>query len=97
MSNLINSATAAALANACRRVLEVKTTGRASAAKIVVKGDDARGDGGTEAGPDAPQQYRYPFRPGFLAKLVIPNATSAEVNRLVARAKTLAVDYQPEQ
>lgn len=43
-------------------------------------------------------EYRYPFRPDFMAKLVIPrDATVGEITQLVAWAKTLAVDYQPER
>lgn len=46
---------------------------------------------------DSPQEYRYPFRPGFLARLVIPqDATEAEIGRLAAWVRTLAVDYKPE-
>ena len=42
------------------------------------------------------QEYSYPFRPDTLARLVIPrDATTAEINRLVAWARTLAVDYEP--
>ena len=43
------------------------------------------------------QEYFYPFRPDVLATLVIPrDATTAELNRLVAWARTLAVDYEPQ-
>lgn len=42
------------------------------------------------------QEYTYPFRPDVLARLLIPrDSTSAEINRLVAWARTLAVDYEP--
>lgn len=43
------------------------------------------------------QQYRYPFRPDYMAKLEIPrDATAHEIERLVGWARTLAVDYTPE-
>ena len=75
------------------------TWGQPSAPNAVANSDVGNGGGGgTEAATDAPQEYRYPFRPGFLAKLVIPSdATATEIGRLAAWAKTLAVDYQPEQ
>ena len=42
------------------------------------------------------QMYLYPIRPDVLARLVIPrDATAAEINRLVAWARTLATDYEP--
>lgn len=42
------------------------------------------------------QEYPYPIRTDVLAKLAIPrDATSAEINRLVAWARTLAIDYEP--
>ena len=42
--------------------------------------------------------YLYPFRPDFMARLEIPrDATVAEVERLIAWARTLAIDYSPEQ
>ena len=42
------------------------------------------------------QEYTYPFRPDVLATLAIPrDATVAEINRLVAWVRTLAVDYEP--
>ena len=42
------------------------------------------------------QEYVYPFRPDRMARLTIPrDATTAEINRLVAWARTLAVDYEP--
>ena len=42
------------------------------------------------------QEYSYPFRPDTLAKLLIPrDSTTVEINRLVAWARTLAVDYEP--
>lgn len=42
------------------------------------------------------QEYVYPFRPNAMARLKIPrDATTAEINRLVAWARTLAVDYEP--
>ena len=41
--------------------------------------------------------YEYPFRTDFLATLTIPrDATTTEIERLVAWARTLAVDYQPK-
>jgi len=41
-------------------------------------------------------EYAYPFRPDFMARLAIPrDATTDEINRLVAWARTLAVDYKP--
>lgn len=44
------------------------------------------------------QEYSYPIRPDVLATLVIPrDATSTEINRLVAWARTLAADYEPDQ
>lgn len=65
---------------------------------------DAKGQAGRSDADDSDshghraQEYRYPFRPDFMAKLVIPrDATVAEITRLVAWAKTLAVDYHPEQ
>ena len=46
---------------------------------------------------DDPHEYRYPFRANFMAKLVIPrDATTAEINRLIGWARTLAADYEPE-
>ncbi len=42
------------------------------------------------------QEYSYPFRPDFLAKLVIPrDAKSDEIARLTAWVRTLATDYKP--
>ena len=42
------------------------------------------------------QEYIYPFRQDAMARLTIPrDATTAEINRLVAWARTLAVDYEP--
>ena len=42
------------------------------------------------------QEYMYPFRPDLMARLTIPtDATTAEINRLVAWARTLAIDYEP--
>ena len=42
------------------------------------------------------QEYVYPFRPDVMAQLIVPrDATTAEINRLVAWARTLAVDYEP--
>ena len=42
------------------------------------------------------QEYVYPFRSDLMARLAIPrDATSAEISRLVAWARTLAVDYEP--
>ena len=42
------------------------------------------------------QEYVYPFRQDVMARLTIPrDATTAEINRLVAWARTLAVDYEP--
>lgn len=56
--------------------------------------DDASRSTGESAG--SLQEYTYPFRPDILAKLSIPrDSTSAEINRLVAWARTLAVDYEP--
>ncbi len=44
------------------------------------------------------QAYSYPFRPDFLANLVVPrDATTEEMNRLIAWARTLAVDYRADQ
>ena len=44
----------------------------------------------------ATQEYTYPFRQDVLAKLAIPrDATAAEISRLVAWARTLAIDYEP--
>ena len=41
-------------------------------------------------------EYSFPIRPDFMAKLAIPrDVTTAEINRLVAWARTLAVDYEP--
>ena len=52
--------------------------------------------GGEKPGDHALQEYRYPFRPDIMAKLEIPrDATTAEINRLVGWALTLAVDYDP--
>ena len=49
-----------------------------------------------ESTDDVLQEYTYPFRLDILARLVIPrDATTAEINRLVAWARTLAVDYEP--
>ena len=42
------------------------------------------------------QEYVYPFRQDVMARLTIPrDATTAEISRLVAWARTLAVDYEP--
>ena len=42
------------------------------------------------------QEYVYPFRQDVMARLTIPrDATTAEINRLVAWTRTLAVDYEP--
>ena len=42
------------------------------------------------------QEYTYPFRPDILSRLHVPrDAKTAEINRLVAWARTLAVDYEP--
>lgn len=66
------------------------TKGQVSRSDGDVDDNDSHGNRG--------QEYRYPFRPDFMAKLVIPrDATVGEITRLVAWAKTLAVDYQPEQ
>lgn len=44
------------------------------------------------------QSYAYPFRPDLLARLDIPrDATVAEMDRLIAWARTLAVDYKAPQ
>ena len=41
-------------------------------------------------------EYSFPIRPDLMAKLAIPrDVTTAEINRLVAWARTLAVDYEP--
>ena len=51
-----------------------------------------------ENSPPTPSSYTYtyPFREGCLAKLDIPlDAKAAEMERLVAWARTLAVDYEP--
>ena len=46
--------------------------------------------------PGVLQEYPYPIRPDVLARLTIPrDATTAEINRLVAWARTLATDYEP--
>lgn len=56
---------------------------------------------GTDVSDDSPpreggQEYVYPFRPDLMARLTLPrDATTAEINRLVAWARTLAVDYEP--
>ena len=56
--------------------------------------EDGSGRAGESAGGS--QEYSYPFRPDVLARLSIPrDSTSAEINRLVAWARTLAVDYEP--
>ena len=45
---------------------------------------------------DSLQEYLYPLRPDALARLSIPrDANTAEINRLVAWARTLATDYEP--
>ena len=66
-----------------------------------VQGQVSRSDADmvdSDSHEDRGQEYCYPFRPDFMAKLVIPrDATVAEVTRLAAWAKTLAVDYEPEQ
>ena len=42
------------------------------------------------------QEYVYPFRQDVMARLIIPrDATTVEINRLVAWARTLAADYEP--
>lgn len=42
------------------------------------------------------QEYMFPIRQDFMAKLAIPrDVKTAEINRLVAWARTLAVDYEP--
>ena len=41
-------------------------------------------------------EYSFPIRPDLMARLAIPrDVTTAEINRLVAWARTLAVDYEP--
>lgn len=70
------------------------------------KSPDSPSSAGSNRQGDAPdmvadpasgsQEYSYPIRPDKLAKLVIPrDATTAEINRLIAWAQTLAVDYEP--
>ncbi len=55
--------------------------------------DDGGGENRLEVGS---QEYRYPFRPDYMAKLEIPrDATTMEINRLVGWVRTLAVDYDP--
>ena len=42
------------------------------------------------------QEYSYPIRTDMMAQLTIPrDVTTAEINRLVAWARTLATDYEP--
>ena len=42
------------------------------------------------------QEYVFPIRQDCLAKLVVPrDVKTDEINRLVAWARTLAVDYEP--
>ena len=54
--------------------------------------------GGQGASSRALQTYVYPFRDGILARLEIPrDANTAEINRLVAWARTLAADYEPTE
>lgn len=51
---------------------------------------------GSESPIPSSYAYTYPFRKDFMAKLEIPrDATSAEIDRLVAWARTLAIDYDP--
>lgn len=41
-------------------------------------------------------EYMYPIRGDFMARLTIPlDTTTVEISRLVAWARTLAVDYEP--
>ena len=50
----------------------------------------------TGSSSDALQEYSYPIRPDVMARLAIPrDATSAEINKLVAWARTLANDFEP--
>lgn len=52
----------------------------------------------TPSHESASHTYPYPFREGYLAKLEIPlDAKAAEMERLIAWARTLAVDYEPPQ
>ena len=54
--------------------------------------------GGQTASSTPMQTYTYPFRDGLLAKLEIPrDANAAEINRLIAWARTLAADYEPPE
>ena len=53
---------------------------------------------GQTASPSPLQTYTYPFRDGVLAHLEIPrDATTGEINRLIAWARTLAADYEPPE
>lgn len=43
-------------------------------------------------------EYEFPIRVDFMARLAVPrDVTTTEINRLVAWARTLAVDYEPSQ
>ena len=42
------------------------------------------------------EEHTYPLLPDILARLKIPrDATTTEINRIVAWARTLVVDYEP--
>lgn len=69
-----------------------KTTAAKPRPRKSLDSDTAENTDQQEAGL---QQYVYPFRPNVLATLTIPkDATAAEIRRLVAWARTLAVDYE---
>ena len=74
-------------------------TGRPKAAKGIdrMQGKDSKDVPDTPS-CDSSQTYEYPFRSEFLARLEMPrDATTSEMDRLIAWARTLAVDYKVPQ
>ncbi|MDE0661442.1 MAG: hypothetical protein OXI79_17545 [Gammaproteobacteria bacterium] len=78
-----------------RRTSNEERDADANNAKI---SDEMNLSGQAASSSSALQAYMYPFRDGILARLEIPrDANTAEINRLVAWARTLAADYEPPE
>lgn len=80
-----------------RRKSKAHDAGRTSTfSKREPEGQHERPPEATKSPGSSGHEYMYPIRGDFMARLTIPlDTTTVEISRLVAWARTLAVDYEP--
>ena len=80
-----------------RRKSKAHDAGRTStSSKRELEDQHERPPEATKSPGSSGHEYMYPIRGDFMARLTIPlDTTTVEISRLVAWARTLAVDYEP--